>query len=144
MLGSRSSLTLAAISVPQVLPSCLNRTTKVESPRPWSASQLAAIHVGFVDTRNPPSIPMNTIKSIQRTTQEVVHFHAIVKYPFRDLSAAAEVSVHHLLLPPHVKCVHNRLQRLATGLGRDQETLYKAVLAWVVPLPRLLVEHLGP
>ena len=135
-----SSLTLAAISVPQVLPSCLDHTTKVESPGPWSASQLAAIHVGFVDTRNPPLIPMNTIKSIRRATQdEFVHFHAVVKYPFRDLSAAAEVSIHQLVLPPHVKCVYTRLQRLATGLGRDQETLHKAVLAWIVPLPRLLV-----
>ena len=140
MLGSLSFVTLAAISAPQVLPSCLGHSTKVESPHPWSASQLAAIHVGFVDTRNPPWIPMDTIRSIRHATHdEVVHFHAIVKYPFRDLSVTSDVSVHPLVLPPHVNCVYSRLQRLATGLGRDQETLHKAVLAWVVPLPRLLV-----
>jgi FkbM family methyltransferase len=141
MLRSPTFVTLAAISAPQVVPSCLDHNTKVESPRLWSPAQLASIHVGFVDTRNPPSVPTETIRSIRRAAapDEVVHFHAIVKYPFRDLPAAADVSVHHLVLPPHVKCVYDRLQRLATGLGREQETLHKAVLAWVVPLPRLLV-----
>ena len=115
---------MVSVPAPRLQPSCLNSTDAVQSHRQWSAEDLSTIHVGFCDTRKYPSLPHSTIRSIKSNGGGGVRFHLVVKYHFQDSPSLKDMgvnlTVHQLILPPHIKCVFDGLQRLASGLGREQ------------------------